>query len=403
MCPRLSEDQVNFSSTGDTISSRFKVKPECIFFVLSILLMTPSCDSASNRSSQPDPALVLPARIDAIFSGSKAKDAPGGAVLVIKNGQVVFRQGYGITDLRSLHKIDERTNFRLASVTKQFTAMAVMLLVEDGKLHYDDRLTDILPEFADYGKSVTIRNLLNHTSGLQDYEDLMVNDLPGQEIPQIKDAGVLDLLKKQRGTKFAPGSRWDYSNSGYAVLAMIVQKISAQPFGQFLRDRIFTPVGMRNTVAYEKGTNEVRNRAYGHTKSEDGWRETDQSSTSAVLGDGGIYSSIEDMSRWDQSWERHTLLSESKLRPALTPAQSLSGDLLKGRDGKPVKYGFGWFLDPYRGHARMFHNGETIGFRNTIQRFTDDKLTIVVVCNRADVNPEALALQVADLYFGAAN
>ncbi len=345
--------------------------------------MTPSCNSAaSHGGSQPDRAQVPPARIDAIFSGLKAKGAPGGAVLVIKNGEVVFQQGYGVTDLRSLHKIDAHTNFRLASVTKQFTAMAVMLLVEEGKLRYDDRLTDIRPEFADYGKSITIRNLLNHTSGLQDYEDLMVNDRPGQEIPQIKDAGVLYLLKKQRGTKFAPGSQWDYSNSGYAVLAMIVQKVSAQPFGQFLHDRIFTPVGMRNTVAYEKAKNEVRNRAIGYTKSDDGWHETDQSSTSAVLGDGGIYSSIEDMARWDQSLERHALLSESKMRPALTPARSLSGDLPKGPDGKPVKYGFGWFLDAYRGHARMFHNGETIGFRNTIQRFMDDKLTMICILAR---------------------
>jgi len=397
---------VSFPCMADTISgSRFTVKRTCIFYVLPLLLMISPCKSAAGpRGSQADRAHVAPGRIDAIFGGLRSKDAPGGAVLVIKNGQIVFQQGYGVTDLHSLHEIDAHTNFRLASVTKQFTATAVMLLVEDGKLHYDDdRVTDILPEFADYGKSITIRNLLNHTSGLQDYEDLMVNDRPGDEIPQIKDAGVLDLLKKQKGTKFAPGSQWDYSNSGYALLAMIVEKVSGRPFGLFLLDRIFAPVGMRNTLAYEKGTNKVLNRAYGHTKADDGWHETDQSPTSAVLGDGGIYSSIEDMARWDQSLERHSLLSESKMRPALTPATSLSGDLLKGPDGKPVSYGFGWFLDPYKGHARMFHNGETVGFRNTIQRFLDRKLTIVVLCNRADVNPEALALQVADLYFGAAD
>ncbi len=136
--------------------------------------------------------------------------------------------------------------------------MAVMLLVHDGKLRYEDRLTHIFPDFPAYGKSITIRNLLNHTSGLLDYEDLMAKPAPGiapDEIPQIKDAGVLELLKQQKTTKFPPGTHWDYSNSGYAVLAMVVEKVSGQPFGDFLHARIFAPLDMTHTVAYEKGKN----------------------------------------------------------------------------------------------------------------------------------------------------
>src|SRR5215469_7535074 len=203
----------------------------------------------------PAPAPDSASQIDALFTGIDAK-SPGAAVLVIKDGMPFFQRGYGVTDLRTVHKIDEHTNFRLASVTKQFTAMAIMLLVHDGKLSYNETLTEVFPEFPAYGKKITIRNLLNHTSGLIDYEDLMARqygNTPDDHIPQIHDAGVLALLEKESTTKFPPGSRWAYSNSGYCILAMVVQKVSGEPFGDFLRDRIFKPLEMANTLAYEKG------------------------------------------------------------------------------------------------------------------------------------------------------
>ena len=170
--------------------------------------------------------------------------------------------------------------------------MAIILLVHDGKLRYDERLTDIFPDFPAYGRAISVRHLLNHTSGLQDYEDLMSAGrcVSPEKIFQIKDAGVLTLLRQQTATKFAPGTSWEYSNSGYAVLSMIVEKVSDEEFGQFLQERIFGPLKMRNTVAYDRGKNEVLHRAYGHSRKEGVWQETDQSSTSAVLGDGGMRS-----------------------------------------------------------------------------------------------------------------
>ena len=342
-------------------------------------------------------------QIDAIFASLKSTNAPGVAVLVIHDSKPVFRRGYGVTDLRTLHPIDEHTNFRLASFTKQFTAAAIMLLAHDGKLHYDDHLTDFFPEFPAYGKSITVRNLLNHTSGLPDYEDLLMKQYPNtpdEKVPQILDAGVLKLLEQQSGGKFAPGSKWEYSNSGYAVLAMIVEKVSGKSFGEFLQERVFSPLKMKNTLAYEKGKNEVPHRAYGHSKDDRAWRETDQSPTSAVLGDGGIYSSLDDLAKWDRALREHTLLSEEEMRPALTAVQPTDGPS-KFPEGKPVSYGFGWFLDPYQGHKRMSHDGSTIGFRTTIQRFPDDQLTIIVLSNRADLDPQALALKLADLYMAA--
>lgn len=341
-------------------------------------------------------------QIEAIFAGLGSNTAPGAAVLVIKDGHVVFERGYGVTDLRTRLPIDAHSNFRLASVTKQFTATAVMLLVRDGKLHYNDRLTDIFPDFPPYGKSITVRNLLNHTSGLLDYEDLMEqpSGTSAIDIPQIKDSGVRELLERQKSTKFPPGTSWAYSNSGYAVLAMIVERVSAQPFGNFLHDRIFVPLKMDHTVAYERGKNEVPNRAYGHTIEKGSWQETDQSPTSAVLGDGGIYSSLDDLAKWDRALHDHTLLSQDETRPALTPVQ-VPDSSVQEPPGTPAEYGFGWFVNPYKGHRRMWHYGETVGFRTTIQRFPEDGLTVIVLANRSDLVPADLALKVADLYFTA--
>src|SRR6266852_3498582 len=351
-----------------------------------------------------------PSAMDAIFSPLADDQSPGVAVLVRKDGRTVFERGYGARELRTLAKIDAQTNFRLASCSKQFTAMSVMLLVHDGKLRDEENLTDVFPDFPAYGKAITIRHLLNHTSGLPDYEDLMAaaekrrGAAIWSETRQIQDAEVLKLLEKETAGKFAPGTRWSYSNSGYVVLGLVMAKVSGKPFGQFLRERIFAPLGMTQTLAYEKGQSEVSRRAYGHSKEGEAWKETDQSSTSATLGDGGIYSSLEDLAKWDEALAQHTLLSEEEMQVALTPVKLADGSQPRWPqnsdrlEGTPVVYGFGWFLDPYRGRARMWHYGDTTGFHTYIVRFVADKLTIVVLCNRTDLDPEALALKVVDLF-----
>jgi len=342
---------------------------------------------------------------NAVFAVLRSNSAPGAAVLVLKDGSTLFQRGYGITDLRTRQPINAQTNFRLASLTKQFTATAVILLVHDGKLHYDDRLTDIFPDFPDYGKGISIRNLLNHTSGLQDYEDLITQPNPifvqrddgPSQIPQIQDSEVLELLKRQKTAKFSPGTKWAYSNSGYVLLGLIVARVSGRPFDQFLHERIFAPLKMNNTVAYKKGQNHVSHRADGHTKIGKQWVQTDQSPTSATLGDGGVYSSLEDLAKWDAAMAGHALLTEAEMKPALTPVE-IPGGSAEGPDGSPAKYGFGWFLNPHQGHTRMWHYGETVGFRTSIQRFVDDHLTVIVLSNRSDVAAEKLAVKVADLY-----
>src|SRR5213078_365522 len=192
-------------------------------------------------------------KIDAVFSGVTSPDAPGLAALVRKNSRTVFERAYGVRDLRSKAKIDAHTNFRLASFTKQFTAMAIMLLVHDGKLRYDRSLTELFPDFPTYEKTITVRNLLNHTSGLPDYEDLMEafekkNGSTWTPEKQIQDAEVLELLKKEKAGKFPPGTSWSYSNSGYVVLGLIVAKVSGKSYGDFLHTRIFAPLKINHTM-----------------------------------------------------------------------------------------------------------------------------------------------------------
>ncbi len=364
-------------------------------------------------------------KVDALLSGVTSPDAPGLAVLVRQNGKTLFERGYGVTDLRTKTKIDVRTNFRLASFTKQFTAMAIMLLMHDGKLSYNDKLTKFFPDFPAYGKDITIRDLLDHTSSLPDYEDLTqtaekANGPTWSPEKQIQDDEVLELLKKEDGGKFAPGASWSYSNSGYVVLGLIVAKASGRPYREFLCERIFAPLKMNHTIVYQRGKNEVMNRAFGHSPfvMDHGrpqtpfFSEADQSPTSATLGDGGIYSNLEDLAKWDDALRNRTLLSEKEMQPALTPAKLNDGsephwpkepndDNL--HPGKPVSYGFGWFLDPYNDHQRMWHAGSTMGFRTVIERFLGESLTIIILCNRTDLNPEKLSLEVADMFLSAEN
>jgi CubicO group peptidase (beta-lactamase class C family) len=360
-------------------------------------------------------------QIDAIFS-DLTPDAPGAAVLVLRNGKTLFQRGYGVRDLRTKQKIDASTDFRLASFTKQFTAMSVMLLVHDGKLRYDETLSDVFPDFPEYGKQVTLRQVLNHTSGLVAYEDAMDKQyagVPDEQIPPIHDAGVLAIMRQQTATKFPPGSKWEYSNSGYAVLAMVVEKASGKPFGDFLRDRIFKPLGMKHTLAYEKGKNEVPNRAYNHSFKNGAWIETDQSSTSAVLGDGGIYTNLKDLKKWVRALESYRLLSAEEMKPAYTPGgppfrppsaeggEPRSPDINAIEDGKSdyqepwnkpnPAYGFGWFLDPFQGHRRVFHDGSTIGGKTTIQRLPDDHLTVIILSNRGNFDPGKRAEKILNM------
>ena len=335
------------------------------------------------------PALCLaqqPAAVDALFRDFDRPGVPGASVMVIRDGKVLYQRGYGLADVEGRVAATTATNYRLASVTKQFTAMGIMILAERGKLAYDDPLSKFFPNYPAYGKQITIRHLLTHTSGLWAYEDV----IPPERTTQLKDLDVLELLQRQTKTYFAPGSAYRYSNTGYAHLALIVERVSGIRFADFLKKNIFDPLHMAGTVAFEEGVSVVAHRAYGYTARDGGFARTDQSLTSAVLGDGGIYSSVEDLYRWDQGLYNGRLVRAETLKQAFTPA-TLS-------DGKKTSYGFGWETGELRGLANVHHSGSSVGFRTFILRFPEKRFSTIVLTNRGDANPDEIAGKTAELY-----
>jgi CubicO group peptidase (beta-lactamase class C family) len=308
-------------------------------------------------------------------------DVPGASLLVLRDGQPVVRRAYGLADVDAALRATPATNYRLASVTKQFTATAIRRLAEEGKLTLDDGIRKWLPSMPPAADAITIRHVLTHTSGIVDYEDVMAADAK----EQLHDIDVLRLLERPHEPYFAPGTSYRYSNSGYALLALIVERAAGVSFATYLQQRIFTPLGMSATVAYEPGISTVEHRAYGHTANGASWERTDQSLTTAVLGDGGIYSSIDDLAKWDAA------LDDPFHAPAFVPATRT--------DDPNVEYGLGWRISRHRGERMLWHSGETRGFRNVLIRFPERRLSVVLLTNRNDPAPYAAALRVADLFW----
>ncbi len=357
-----------------------------VALVATVTIGALACSSPALRAAAtPGPDMQAMQAIDSLFTPYTAPGMPGASVVVIRDGQVVVNRSYGLADIEAAAPASDASSYRLASLSKQFTAAATMLLAREGRLGYDSRVVDLLPGFPAYARSITVRHLLTHTSGLWDYEDFV----PATQTVQVKDRDVLALLQRTDSTYFPVGSAYRYSNSGYAVLALIVETMSGQPYATFLRQRIFTPLGMNATVAYEAGVSTVEKRAFGYSVRSTGVVRTDQSSTSAVLGDGGVYSSIRDLITWDRALDDGRLLTREELGLAWTPARLA--------DGTTTRYGFGWFTEREGGALRLSHHGETSGFTNFILKYPERRLTVIVLTNRRGGTPWDLAASVAAL------
>ena len=319
-----------------------------------------------------------------------SSEGPGASVVVVRDGRVEYMKGYGLAEVETRRPVSSLTNFRLASLSKQFTATAVMLLVADGKLRYDDDITTLLPNLPPFAHGVTVQHLLTHTSGLPDYEDFVADS----QTTQVHDADIPLLIAHATAPKFRAGTRYDYSNTGYGLLALIVEHVSRRRFADVLHDRIFAPLGMTNTVAYEEGRSTVANRAYGYSVNASGIRRTDQSNTSAVLGDGGVYSSVADLAKWNRAIEQHAIVNAEQQKLAWTPP-SLP-------NGARTEYGFGWFIDRDHGALRLRHHGESRGFTNGIIRYPERRLSVVILTNRSGGAPWDIAQKIAELYLDPA-
>ena len=327
-------------------------------------------------------------KIDSLFS-KYALPNPGAALEIISDGKVILRKGFGYANVEEKIPINSETNFRLASMTKQFTATAILQLIERGKLKFNDKLTEIFPGFPQYGENITIKNLLNHTSGLIDYEDL----IPDTATIQVTDQDALQSMMNQDSTYFEPGTKWKYSNTGYALLSLIAAKISGKSFPEFLKENIFMPLQMNTTVAHVEGKDVIEKRAFGYDSTDSGWVRHDQSLTSAVLGDGGIYSNLDDLYKWDQSLYSYVILNKKYRTASMT-----RGEL---KNGEPIDYGYGWRLTNYRNNEVVYHTGSTQGFRNIIYRIPSKKFTVIILTNRntaGEFVTKGLAEKVTDIY-----
>jgi CubicO group peptidase (beta-lactamase class C family) len=325
--------------------------------------------------------------IDALFRDYSGTRSPGASVIVIKDGQVIFKKAYGWANIEDKVPATTQTNYDLGSVTKQFTAMAIMILAERKKLNYDDSITKFFPDFPAYGKAITVRHLLNHTSGLIDYKEITP---PDTKTP-LSDKDVLELLKKQNRTYFPPSSKYRYSNSGYDVLSLIVEKASGSSFPEFLKTNIFEPLRMSNTRFYAPDDFSDRNRSIGYDFKSNSFERAKPGLFAYILGDGCLYSSVEDLYKWDKALYTTRLVSTETLKQAFTPA-ILTDSLDTG-------YGFGWFVTKRNGLTDIWHSGGGFGSTTYIHRLPEKKLTVIVLTNRSSQGDlREITNQIVDLY-----
>jgi CubicO group peptidase (beta-lactamase class C family) len=326
--------------------------------------------------------------IDSILASYSNPNEPGASVLVLKNNRVVFKKGYGVSNINTGEPIKPNTNFRLASVTKQFTAMSILLLEQRSKLSLEDPISKYFSILPPYIAKIRIKDLLTHSSGLIDYEDLM----PLTQTVQLHDTNCLQLMFMADSLYFPAGTQYKYSNTGYAILALIVEQVSGKPFAQFLKENIFKKLKMKTTVAFEEGKSTVANRAYGNTYEQGKWSQTDQSLTSAVLGDGGIYTNVEEYSKWIKALWNYELIYQTQ--------QERAWSKTKLDNGAIIDYGYGWHVETLQGITHPFHDGSSIGFRNSVGLFPEQKLMVIILTNRNEHDPIEEVHKIAALYLG---
>lgn len=347
-------------------------------------LLLAGCDRAPAAGSSPSE------QTDALFAPLTEGVQPGAAVMVIENGEIVHRAGYGYANLEEGTPIDADTAFRLASVSKQFTAMAVMLLAEEGRLGYDDPVSRYLPQLSPY-PGVTVRHLMTHTGGLPEYYDV-IDTSAG--MPSNADA--LALLATMSGTAFVPGERYEYSNPGYDMLASLVAEVAGEEFPAFMRERVFAPLGMRGTLVHDHTRPDVPHRAIGYAPDDKGagYVPDDDDPLNGIVGSGGVYATLNDLYRWDQALYGETLVSRAAVEEAFTRARL--------NDGRLIDYGFGWRVEEHEGHRRVRHGGSWVGFRTHIARCPQEGFTVIILSNRADMNPEEYVDRIAAIWHAGA-
>jgi CubicO group peptidase (beta-lactamase class C family) len=349
----------------------------------------PACFTIVVAAALPALAQTMPpaAQVDKIFA-PWTQDSPGCVVGVAENGKPVLTRAYGMADLEHGVRNSADTIFEAGSVSKQFTAAAVALLARDGKLSLDDPVRKYLPELPDYGTPITIRHMLEHTSGLRDWGN--VADIGGwpRTTRVHTQAHVLDIVGRQSALNFAPGTRWSYSNTGYNLAAIIVERVSGMTFGEFSRQRIFAPLGMHHTSWRDDHTRILKNRAIAYEKLEDGFHTLMPFEN--VVGNGGLLTTVGDLLKWNENF----------VNPVVGDARFVAAAQQAGKfaDGRPHNYGLGLFIGSYKGVPMVSHGGATAGYRSALNRYPAQHVSVALLCNAANANAGKDADAVAEVF-----
>ena len=355
--------------------------------LLALLAATLGLATISTARSEPQDET---ARVDQLFEQWDKPNSPGCAVAVMKDGRIVHKRGYGMADLDRGEKITPATVFHVGSISKQFTATAVLMLEHEGKLSLDDAVKTYVPELPDFGVRITLRHLLHHTSGLRDQWELL--RLAGwRPSDLITDQDVLTIMSRQRTLNFPPGSEFLYSNTGFTLLAQIVKRVSGKTFRSFTTERVFQPLAMEHTHFRDDHAEIVKNIAYGYRQK--GNRFDLNVPNFDTVGATSLLATVEDLALWDENFYTARVGGEAIIKELQEPGRL--------DDGTALDYAAGLVVAKYRGLKIVDHAGEDAGYKAYMMRFPDQHFSVTTLCNLASISPSTLNRKIADIYLAS--
>ena len=327
--------------------------------------------------------------VSELFAVFNQPGSPGCSVGVIRDGNFIYKRSFGYGSLELGVPLTSESIFYMASVSKQFTAASIVLAAEQGHLSLDDDVRKYLPELPDYGRRITLRQMLHQTSGFRDFLDLVF--ISGRNAADLASpAEILKLIARQKGLNNVPGAEWVYSNSNYFLLGEVLRRATGKSLAHFAAENIFQPLGMTHTLFYEDNTLVVPNRVAAYDPGQEGNFLVDWSTSYDIVGGGGLMSSVDDLLSWDRNFYAN------KLGKGTLPVELQSHGVLN--NGNQIDYALGLSLGDYRGLPIVEHNGALFGYHSAFLRFPQERFSVIVLCNLATAGPEALARKIADLY-----
>lgn len=342
---------------------------------------------AQAPSAASTPAEPITVRVDKLFAQWDKPDAPGCALAVIKEGQIIYKRGYGMADLELAVPITTSSVFKVGSIAKQFTAMSILMLAQQGKLSLDDNVRKYVSEVPDFGTPITLRHLIHHTSGLRDFLEML--EMGGRRAEDVNtEKDILEMVSRQRTLNFKPGDEYSYSNTGYVLLAVVVKRVSGQSLGEFAQANIFKPLGMTNTQFNDDHRAIIKGLVNAYLPKEGGgflkWMAADDH-----MGSDNLFTTVEDLARWDQNFYDKRVGGAALIEQMMTPG------VLKS--DPTFDYAFGLNINRYKGLRMIQHAGSRLGYRAQLMRFPDQQFSVACLCN-VRIAPDTLARRIADIY-----